>query len=133
MVFLIALLHIIPPVVGTYLFKEAGLKWGAICGCILAVTLGVINFVVPDLIGVGVGYFIGLGMLESGKTLNIKRHDKQNEPMSFSDKFYLTLFIIFFVIPASIYFIWGDKVLEDVFIACILFIAKPFIFIAEHF
>lgn len=59
MVFIIALLHSLPPIIGAIIYKEKGLVNGVIIGVICAFIFGALKFTIPDLLGVAFGYFAG--------------------------------------------------------------------------
>lgn len=59
----IAALHCLFPIIGALLGKGRGLQIGTAVGVIAAPILGSIVFTIPDLIGVGLGYFIGKGLI----------------------------------------------------------------------
>lgn len=64
MIFTIALLHTLPPIIGALIYKEKGLVNGVIIGVICAFIFGALKFTIPDLFGVAFGYFVGKCILE---------------------------------------------------------------------
>lgn len=62
MVIIIALLHCLPPIIGSF-FGKSGLKIGIAIGVIAAFIFGALVFTVFDLMGVGLGALIGLSLL----------------------------------------------------------------------
>ena len=84
MVFIIAALHALFPIIGAWLFGEKGWLYGIGIGCICALIFGALVFTVPDLIGVGVGVVIGSQIItKNSKTKRpltqeeIKRREQQ--------------------------------------------------------
>ena len=62
----IASAHAIPPIIGAVATKsKSGMIGGVIIGSLIAFSTGNPTFVVSDLIGVGVGAWIGLNILEN--------------------------------------------------------------------
>lgn len=83
MVFLIAALHALPPLIGAWLFGEKGWVYGIIAGVICAIIFGAFVFTIPDLLGVGAGAFIGYVIISDRQLANkeapdIKKQIKAN-------------------------------------------------------
>lgn len=64
-VFAIAACHAIPPIIGAAAKGKVGLIIGTTIGVIAGVLLGGSKFLIFDLVGVAVGYFIGNEIAEN--------------------------------------------------------------------
>ena len=61
----VAAAHALPPIVGAAISKsESGVIAGAVVGGIVAIVFGGAAYVVPDLMGVGLGVWVGLSMVK---------------------------------------------------------------------
>lgn len=62
----IAAAHALPPIIGAALMKtQKALITGVAIATIIALASGNIAFIIADLIGIGVGYTIGLSIIET--------------------------------------------------------------------
>jgi uncharacterized membrane protein YccC len=62
----IAAAHALPPIIGAVLSKtKTGTIIGTVIGCLIAVASGNLAFVAADLIGVGIGTWLGLSIAGS--------------------------------------------------------------------
>lgn len=60
----IAAAHAVPPIVGAVLGRSMqGLIIGIVIGCIIALLGGSLKFIIPDLIGVGLGAWLGYAII----------------------------------------------------------------------
>lgn len=55
--------HALPPIIGAVITKKrGGVYFGAAIGVLIAVAIGNSAFIVPDLIGIGIGTWLGLSL-----------------------------------------------------------------------
>lgn len=65
-VLLIAAVHAIPPILGAVIGKSKNsVLVGALIACAIAVATGSPAFIIPDLLGVGVGAWLGLNIVSN--------------------------------------------------------------------
>lgn len=65
-VILIAAGHAIPPIIGAVIGKSKNsVLVGALIACAIAVATGSPAFIIPDLLGVGIGAWLGLNIVSN--------------------------------------------------------------------